>query len=162
MISKKQIVIWIFLIILPLVVTASIYPYLPNLIPKNTSFNGVVSEVGNKNIIWLFPVLNFIFFFISIIVIVKSKEISLPALRLVRIGKYEKGTITVSGKQNVYKFAVAILFCLDLMIFGILYQAYIFNPETMKSTDINLVLIGVVLLIVVAIRNTIVMGKRTN
>ncbi len=162
MISKKQIAIWLVLITLPLVVTALVYPNLPNTIPTSTSFSGVVAKVGSRNNVWIFPVGIFIFFLISLIALVKKEDVSFAAFRLIRVGKYEKGTITINSKKDVYWFGISIIFWLDLMIFAILYEAYSFNPETLETANTKFVLIFAVLLFVTAIINIIVTGKRKN
>lgn len=53
MLSKKYIIAFIIIILLPIVVTLAIYPSLPDTVPTNFNGKNVADAFGSKSLVWI-------------------------------------------------------------------------------------------------------------
>ncbi len=145
MLSKKYLIVYGIVSILPIVITLVAYPFLPDIIPTRFGFDNIATSFGSKSHVWIIALI-----FLSVDIVALITNINL-------VKKNKKNYSVLKIKSELRISLVSIIF-LDIIYFVILYGSARYNEANpINITEITG--IGVFALCFYAIYEAIRIGK---
>ncbi len=114
--SKKYLIVYWIIALIPIIVTAIVYPSLPDIIPTHFGANNEADAFGSKNSVWL---LSIIFFILNLFVLGSA----------ILAAKYDRGNKSILEIQSVFKIMMVTAVFVSITSLVLLYGTVNYNSE---------------------------------
>ncbi len=114
--SKKYLLIYWIISMIPIIVTAIVYPSLPDIIPTHFGANNVADAFGSKTTVWLISSIFFVLNFFTLGITILS-------------AKYDRKNKSILEIQSVFKIIMFTAMNVSFISLMLLYGTVNYNVE---------------------------------